>query len=491
MNIKAISKNVGLALLVSALFMFLSAGVSALDGMDSSFGPLLISAIITFIFGVFPFIFVRGNQPISMKDGFVIIVLSWLLSFLFGMIPYVMWGGEMSIVDAWFESVSGFTTTGATILNNIEALPRGLLFWRSSTHFIGGLGVVVFLLLIVPQASPFRRRVTKLEMSSLSKEGFLFQNHKLVSVITSVYLCIFIAATLSLWACGMPFFDAINHGFSVCATGGFSIKDASIAYYDSHLINIVLIFFMILATANFALVYTCVVRKSIRSAVGNPLVRFYLGSILVMTVIVIFSLRYHGIVTDSGRETLSWGQAIMDGFTTTVSYVTTTGFSFADNRHWPFLASVVLVYASIQCGMAGSTSSGIKVDRMLVVFRAVKRQIQSNLHPSNTRSISIGGSFIPDEQVLPIVLYIVLYFIISFVSAGLLLICGVDGTEAISGSIACLSNVGPGLREVSLSGNYDMFPAIGKIILTLDMFFGRIEIYPILVTMSLLFRTEK
>lgn len=485
MNLKAISKNVGLALLVTSLFMFISVCISVYDGMDSGFVPLAVGTLVTFIVGIFPFIFVKGNNNISLKDGFVIIVLSWFLAFLFGMLPYVMWGGEMSIVDAWFESVSGFTTTGATILNDIEALPRSLLFWRSSTHFIGGLGVVVFILLVVPSASPFRKRITKIEMSSLSKEGFQLQNRKLVTVITSVYLGIFVTSTLTLWACGMNFFDAINHGFSVCATGGFSTKNASVAYFDSPLINVVMIFFMILATTNFALIFTCVARRSLRPVVGNSLVRFYLGSILVMSLIVVFSLKFQW------HEEIGWSKALLDGFSTTVSYVTTTGFCFADNRDWPFLACGVLVYASIQCAMAGSTSSGIKVDRMLVVFRGVKRQIKSNLHPNNTSNISLGGMFLPDSTVLPIVLYIVLYLIIALLSSGLLLVCGVNGVEAVSGSIACLSNVGPGLAEVSLAGNYDMIPMFGKIVLTLDMFLGRLEIYPILVAFSLLFTKER
>lgn len=485
MNLKAISKNVGLALLVSAFFMFISVGVSVLDGKDSAFGPLLVSAIITFLVGVFPFIFVRQNQPISLKDGFVIIVLAWFLSFVFGMLPYVMWGGEMSIIDAWFESVSGFTTTGATILNDIEVLPRSLLFWRSSTHFIGGLGVVVFLLLIVPSASPFRKRITKIEMSSLSKEGFQLQSRKLVFVITSVYFGLFVTSCLALWACGMPFFDAINHAFSVSATGGFSIKNASVAYYNSDLINLVMMVYMVLATMNFALLYTCFVRRSPKPMIGNPLVRFFLGSIAVMSCIVLFSLKFQH------TETMTWRRAIMEALTTTVSYITTTGFCFADNKNWPFLACVVLVYASIQCGMAGSTSSGIKVDRMLVVFRSVRRQIHEKLHPSSTFRINIGGNFIPDEDVLPIVLYIVLYFIISLLSTGVLLMSGVGGTEALSGSFACLSNVGPGLGEISLAGNYDYVPNFAKFIYTLDMFLGRLEIYPLLIAGSLLLRKNR
>ena len=171
MNVKAISTNIGKALLVSALFMFLSMIVSIVNGRDEAFGPLLISFIITLLVGAFPFIFVRGRQPLTLKDGFLTIVLSWLLSFIFGMLPYVLYGGEFTFINAWFESVSGFTTTGSTILNDIEALPKGLLFWRSSTHFIGGLGVVVFLLLVIPDASPYRLKLTNMEMSSLSKEG--------------------------------------------------------------------------------------------------------------------------------------------------------------------------------------------------------------------------------------------------------------------------------------------------------------------------------
>ena len=172
MNVKAISLNVGKALLVSALFMFMSIIVSVIDGRDSAFGPLMISFIITLIVGAFPFIFIKKAQTLSLNDGFLTIVLSWLLSFIFGMLPYVLWGGEFTLINAWFESVSGYTTTGSTILNDIEALPRSLLFWRSSTHYIGGLGVVVFLLLVMPDASPYRMKLTNMELSSLSKEGY-------------------------------------------------------------------------------------------------------------------------------------------------------------------------------------------------------------------------------------------------------------------------------------------------------------------------------
>jgi len=483
-NLKAISKNVGLALVVNSLFMLLCVGMSLIDGKDSAFAPLSVSFIITFLVGNFPFIFVKKSQEVSLRDGFVIIVLSWVLSFVCGMMPYVLWGGEMSIADAWFESVSGYTTTGATILNNIEALPRSLLLWRSCTHFIGGLGVVVFLLLIVPSASPFGRRLTKIEVSSLAKEGYRMQNRKLVKVICIVYVGIFLVGTLLLWAVGMPFYDAVAHGLSVCATGGFSIKNASMAAYDSVAINIVTIVVMILATTNFALIYLCILRRSFNPFLKNKIVKFYLNSIVILSVVVILSLKFQG-------EPMTWGQCILEGFCTTVSYVTTTGFGYADNSHWPFLAGLILMYASIQCACAGSTSSGIKVDRMMVVFDSIRRQVRSNLHPSSTRRITVGELSVSEEQVLPIILYIVLYFMILAISSCLLLACGVGAAEAVSGSVSCLGNVGPGLGEISIAGNYDTMPVVAKLILSLDMFLGRIEIYPFIIVVSMLFKKER
>ena len=190
MNLKVISRNVGFALLTSAFFMFLSIIVSMSRGNDSALAALIISFVITFTVGVFPFIFVRSTERISLKDGYMIIVLSWSLSFIFGMLPYLLWGGPFTVVNSLFESVSGYTTTGATILEEVEALPDSLLFWRSSTHFIGGLGVVVFLLLIIPSSSPVRLRLTNLEISSLSREGYRSRANKTVIIYSSVYFAL-------------------------------------------------------------------------------------------------------------------------------------------------------------------------------------------------------------------------------------------------------------------------------------------------------------
>ena len=483
MNVRAISLNVGKALLVSALFMFLSIIVSLMNGRDSAFGPLLISFIITLIVGGFPFIFVKKSQALSLNDGFLTIVLSWLLSFIFGMLPYVLWGGEFTLVNAWFESVSGYTTTGSTILNDIEALPRSLLFWRSSTHYIGGLGVVVFLLLVMPDASPFRLKLTNMELSSLSKEGYRYKSSKTIAIITKVYVALTVVIFLALWAAGMSSFDALNHAFSIAATGGFSTRNLSIGYYNSDLINVLVIVFMAVAALHFGLIYAVFVTRSLKP-MNNTVVKYYFGSILVMSVIIMFSLKFQGGYA-------SWGRAAMDSVFTVVSYMTTAGFAICDNSIWPWLAGIVLIFASFQCGCSGSTTGGIKVDRVLISFKAISNEVHRRLHPSAVSQVRLSGHHLPDSTVHSVMLYIVVYFVVIFLSIIGVLLCGTNLPEAVSGVIASVGSVGPGLAELGAMDNYSFLPAVAKFIYTIDMFLGRVEIFPVLVVLSLMFKRNR
>lgn len=483
MNVKAISVNVGKALLVSALFMFLSIVVSIVDGRDSAFGPLMISFIITLIFGGFPFIFVRKVQALSLNDGFLTIVLSWFLSFVFGMLPYVLWGGEFTLVNAWFESVSGYTTTGSTILNDIEALPRSLLFWRSSTHYIGGLGVVVFLLLVMPDASPFRLKLTNMELSSLSKEGYRYKSSKTIAIITKVYVILTIVIFLSLWAAGMSAFDALNHAFSITATGGFSTRNLSIGYYHSDLINLLVMVFMAVSALHFGLIYAVFVTRSLKP-MNNTVIKYYFGSIIVMSVMIMLSLKMEG-----GYE--SWGRAAMDSAFTVVSYMSTAGFAICDNSMWPWLAGVVLLFASFQCGCSGSTTGGIKVDRILISFKAMTNEIRRRLHPTAVTQVRLSGHHLPDATVYSVMMYIVVYVIVIFLSIIGVLLSGSGMAEAVSGVIASVGSVGPGLSEIGAMDNYSLQPAMAKVIYSIDMFLGRVEIFPVLVVLSLLFKRNR
>ena len=483
MNIKAISVNVGKALLVSALFMALSLGVSLIYGRDSGFSPLLISFVITLIVGAFPFIFVKNVPTLSTKDGFVTIVLAWVLSFIFGMMPYVIWGGEFTLVNAWFESVSGYTTTGSTILNDIEALPKSLLFWRSSTHYIGGLGVVVFLLLVIPEASPYRLRLTNMELSALSKDGYNYKSTKVVWIIISVYLALTVTSCLAFWAAGMPFFDAVNHSFSIAATGGFSTKNLSIAAFDSVVVDVVALIFMAVAAIHFGLLYAVIVTRSFKP-LNTTVVKYYFASILVTSLIIAVSL-----ITEGGYS--SWGRAFLDASFNVVSYMSTTGFANCDNSAWPWLAAVVLIFVSFHCGCSGSTTGGIKIDRLLISFKSIGMEIRRRLHPTSVSQIKLGSHFLAENTVSGVMMFIVLYVLVIFASIILVMIFGTDASDAVTGVIASVGSVGPGIGELGSLDNYASQLTSAKIIYTFDMFLGRLEIYPVLIVLSMIFRRSR
>ena len=480
MNLKAISLNVGKALLVSALFMLLSVGVSLFYGRDSAFAPLLLSFIVTFVLGVFPLIFVRNSPALSMHEGLVTIVVSWILSFIMGMLPYVLWGGEFTIINALFESVSGYTTTGATILRDIEALPHSLLFWRSSTQYIGGLGVVIFLLYILPDNSPLRLKLTNLEMSSITREGYQYRSSQSIRVIIRVYLALLVLSFGSLVLAGMPIFDAVNHALTISATGGFSIKNASIGFYDSTVINIIVMVFTIVSSIHFGLIYMAFARQTLKP-LKTPVVRYFLMVIVVASIATSLSLKWSG-----GYE--SWGKAVMDGSFAVVSYITTAGFAIADNAAWPLLASVMMMFCAFQCGCSGSTSGGLKADRMLLSFRVIIRQIRHNANPSEVHRITVGGRPVKDEVAIGAVTYLALYCLIILFSTLFLLTLGVDGRTAFSGSVASVGNVGPALGDIGMAGNYAHLAPLVKFIFSVDMLFGRVEIYPVMVVIFLLFR---
>lgn len=479
MNISVISRYMGIALLANAVFMFLSAGVSAMNDFDAAFVPLVISGIITFAAGIFPMIFVRENHAPTVKEGFIIIIFAWLLSCIFAMLPYLMWGGEFTLVNAFFESVSGLTTTGASILTDVEVLPKGLLFWRSSTHFIGGLGIVVFILLVLPDMSSVRFRLSKMEASEVSKEDFKFRSKNKVYVILSVYLILVAANTLALWIAGMSFFDAVNHAFSTVATGGFSTRTASIAAYDSLAIEIVTEFFMIISAIHFGMLYMLIFNRSLR-IFRSPVVRYYLLTILVSTILISLNLVSSGVFD-------SFWTALRQAFFNVASVISTTGFATVDTSVWPAFSIMVLIFLLFQCGCSGSTAGGIKSDRMWIFFCGVKKQIRQMLYPNAVVTVKVGKTVVNNSILFPVVLFIALYVFITFVSTLLLTLCDMELLEAFSGSVTMMSNAGPGFGSISSVSNYNHIPTMGKIIFSVDMLLGRVELYPLLLLFSGIF----
>lgn len=483
MGIKAISSNVGKALLVNALFMMLSIIVSIADGLDEAFTPLLISFLITSIVGAFPLIFVRYHQETSVKDGYITIVIAWLMSFIAGMLPYVLYGGEFTLVNAWFESVSGYTTTGSTILTDIESLPRSLLFWRSSTHFIGGLGVVVFLLLIIPDVGSFKFRMSNLEVSALSHYGYRYRRTNVPRIMLSVYIGLTVLQTLFLMLAGMSFFDAVNHSFSTMATGGFSTRNTSIMYFDSPVIDVIIIVFMILASIHFGVIYAMLIKKSI-APIKNSVTGYYLSVILVFSLFTAFILMLQG-----GYD--SFGKALLDSVFQVVSFISTTGFGNADNALWPMLANVFLLFAAFHCGCSGSTTGGMKADRMLIIFKEIGNEFKRRLHPSSVFCTKVDDHTVNNEQISAVFLYFVAYVFILFVSFMAVLLSGVEISDAFSGTLASLGNVGPGLDGLGTMGNYASQPAFAKLIYTAAMFLGRLEIFPVLSVLYVVLNFRK
>ena len=479
MNIKVISRYVGYALLVSALFMFLSILVSVANGNDSALAALMISFTLTFTVGIFPFFFVRKTSAINLKEGYLIIVLSWILSFIFGMLPYALWGGPFTIVNAWFESVSGFTTTGATILEDVESLPNSLIFWRSSTHFIGGLGVVVVLLLIIPSSSQMKLRLTNLELSSLSKSGYRSGSGKIVYIFTYVYFGMAVASFLLYMLAGMSPFDAVNHAMSVTATGGFSTRNLSIGSYNSIPIDLITMFFMLLSSVHFGMTYVAIITKSLKPF-RNEVFKFYVWNLLIVSMIVSVSLKIQGVEQ-------AWGQAFLSGSFHVLSYASTSGFGIGDNSTWPVLPSVMLVFAGITCGMAGSTSGGIKCDRVLVLLKEIKYRLRCMLHPASVNEVRVNGRVVNQEVIAPHILYLALYLLLIIFSLALNLLFNPHNTNAVAATFTSLSNVGPSVGELGAVGNFNAEPVGSKIMYTIDMFLGRVEIYPVLAVVMMVF----
>ena len=473
MNLSVVARNIGIALLSNAVFMFLGVIVSIVYGFDSSFSPLLLSGVITLIAGLFPLVFVRKGNSINAKEGFTIVVFAWVLSCLFGMLPYVLWGGEFTLINAWYESVSGYTTCGGTILSDVESLPKGLLFWRSSTHFLGGLGIVVFMLLVLPSVSSFSKRLKDVETSSLSQENYRFRTKQTIYVMFSVYFGITIAETLCLMLAGMDFFNAINHAFSTVATGGFSTLNDSVKGFDSVLIEYIIIFFMLLSGLHFGLIYSSVTTRSLK-IFRSPVVRYYIACVFVFSVAIAVNLLAAKVETN-------WGEAISHSLFQAVSVSTSTGFATSEISTWPNFAMLLMLFLMIQGACSGSTTGGVKADRFLIFFKSIKAQLKKYVHPNAVMPVKVGKHTVDYDLVSSVNLFILFYFLILFAGTLVLTLLGVGMEDAVSSVISNTGNVGVAFGEVGSFGNYGYFPAAAKFVLALLMLIGRFEIFSFIV----------
>lgn len=473
---KAVVKYLGYILQFNAVFLFISAAISFAEG-ENSLNTLLASAVSSTVVGLIPHFLIGKTGGINFQEGLVISVLGWITVCITGMIPYYLWGGEFTLANALFESVSGYTTTGASILEDVEALPKGLLFWRSSTSFIGGIGIILFVLLVLPEKRGAISSFYRVEISNLSKMSFTTRGKHVTRIIAAVYLSLIVALTILLQVFGMSFFDAVCHSFTTVATSGFSTKNLSIAFYDNIGIELVILFFMLISSMHFGLIYATATRSK-RNIFTSRVIRMYVLVMFAGVLAVTFQLT---------RENMyDFWVALRHAAFQVVSLASTTGYATVDTAGWPLFSITLLLYFSIQCGMVGSTAGGIKFDRVYLFFVSLRNQLRLILHPNGVYAVKMNGKTVEHAIELQIMVFIILYLLTLLITALLLTMMGIDGTTSFSASIATLGNVGPGFGTVSSLGNYAHLPDATKYILSANMLLGRLEIMNVLALLMIL-----
>ena len=473
MNYRMTTFIIGKMLGVEGALLLLPAAVAFLYGEKSGLSFLMVSAVLLIIFLIFgrkkP-----GNKLIYGKEGLVIVGSAWILWSLFGALPFFISGCIPNYLDAFFETVSGFTTTGSTILTNIEALPMGMAFWRSLTHWIGGMGVLVFVMMLTSLDDESSMHLMRAEVPGPEADKLVPKARSTAKILYSMYFVLTAAEVVFLPFGGMSFYDALIHSFSTAGTGGFSNRNASIAYYDSAYIDGVITVFMILFGVNFN-IYFLLRLKNWKAALKNEELRGYLGIILAsMAVITLNIMGMYGNILHAFRYASFQVGAI----------ITTTGFCTANFDQWPELSKVILLGLMVIGACAGSTGGGIKVSRFLILMKSVKQEIRRMLHPKSVTIVQINGKKVGRDTMHGVYIYFICYILIMMLSVLLVSINNYDFTTTFSSVLTTLNNVGPGLAQVGPIENFSGFSPLSKIVFCLDMLIGRLEIFPYLLLLS-------
>jgi len=470
MNYRMIGYMVGRMMLIGAALMVLPLIVGLIEG-DGTLAAFLIPATAMGAAGGAMSARRPKRDTLYAKEGMLVVAVVWLVMSAFGALPFVISGQITSYVDALFETVSGFTTTGATVLLDIEALSRSMAFWRSFTHWIGGMGVLVFALAVLPKHENHSIHLLRAEAPGPMVGKLVARMHVTARILYGIYVLMTLILVVLLMAGGMSFYDSLLHAFSTAGTGGFSNYTASVAQFDSVYIETVISVFMLLFGVNFNLFYLILLGK-VREVFQSEELRWFVAIVAVASVIIALD-----IVHMYG----SFAESIRHAFFSVSSIITTTGFVTQDFGRWPEFSQYLLLLLMLCGACAGSTGGGLKVSRVIMVFKIVANEFRRVLHPRSVTSVKLEGKAVDKNVVSGLHSYLVLYITMMVASMLVLALFEEDFTTVVTGVITCFNNVGPGLGEIiGPSGSFAALSDPAKLVLCFDMLAGRLEIYPML-----------
>ena len=472
MNYRMIVRTLGLIVLCVAALMVLPLITGLCYG--ESVSHFIITIVIGAVLGAAALCIKPKRSGLTAKDGFLIVSLGWIVLSMLGALPFFISGEIPNYIDALFETVSGFTTTGASILSAPQSMSYGNLFWRSFTHWIGGMGVLLFIMAVLPMSGEHQMHIMRAELPGVSVDKLVPRLRQTAKILYIIYICMTLILTVLLLLGGMNFFDALTHAFATAGTGGFSTKNSSIAAFDSVYIEIVCSVFMLLFAVNFN-IYFFVLVGNFKAILKNEELRWYL--VIVSTAIISISA---GIADMYG----GFFQAMRHALFYVASIISTTGFGTVDYTQWPQYCQFIIVLLMFCGACAGSTGGGIKVSRIVILLKSLRKEIHEMAAPRHVRSIKLDGKRLEGSTLRAVHSFFISYI---FILIGVSFLVSFDGNSfatSFTATLSCISNIGPGLEQVGPMYNYAFFSYPAKLLLTATMLIGRLEIFPMLVLMS-------
>lgn len=469
MNYRMVAQTLGLVLFIFAALMLLPIICGIIYGENIL--CFLAAAAVGIALGFILTRFKPENRTIYAREGFVLVGLSWIMMGFVGALPFVISGDIPNYIDAVFETISGLTTTGASILTDIESLSRSGLFWRSFTHWIGGMGVLVFILAVLPMSGDHSMHIMRAEAPGPTVGKLVPRVRRTALILYLIYGAFTVAETVLLMLGGMSFYDALLHAFGTAGTGGFSTRAASIAAFDSAYIEMVMAFFLILFGCNFNLYYLLLIGR-VRDVFRNEEFRCFIGIILAATLAIALGISsiYGSFVT-----------ALRHAFFNVMTLISTAGFCTVDYIQWPAYTHVLVVFLMFIGGCAGSTGGGLKVSRVLLLFKSARSDLAQQASPRSVHRVQMDGRRVDGGTLKVLGTYFFLYLIILLFSTLVVSYDGYDFATCFTAALSCISNVGPGLGEIGPSGGFYIFSYPVKALMSLTMLLGRLEIFPILL----------